>query len=159
MIDVNNAFGGDGPFSPERSGGLPSNQLVDLCFSGKLSKEEVKQMLVGHGGILAYLGTNDFRKVCEMAAEGNDKAALVMDASAYQVSKEIGAMSAVLKGEVDAIILTGGLAHQETHNNKIREMVGHIAEIVIFPGEDELRSLAFNGLLALDGKIEIRNYS
>ena len=159
VIDVNNAFGGDGPFSPERSGGLPSNQLADLCYSGKFSREEVKQMLVGNGGMLAYLGTNDFRKVCEMAAEGNEKAVLVRDASAYQISKEIGAMAAVLKGKVDAVILTGGLAYQETHNSLIKEMVGSIAEVVIFPGEDELRSLAFNGLLALDGKIEIKNYS
>ena len=159
VIDVNNAFGGDGPFSPERAGGLPSNQLAELCFSGKYSKEEVKAMLIGKGGMVAYLGTNNFRKVCEMAESGNNKAILVRDAIAYQIAKEIGSMAAVLKGKIDAIILTGGLAFEESHNQRIKDLVGYIGKIVVYPGEDELSSLAFNGLLALDGKVKIREYS
>ena len=159
VIDVNNAFGGDGPFSPERAGGLPSNQLADLCFSGKYSKEEIKAMLIGKGGMVAYLGTNNFRKVCAMADSGNDKAILIRDAVAYQVSKEIGSMAAVLKGKVDAVILTGGLAFEESHNQRIKDMVGYIGKIVVYPGEDELSSLAFNGLLAMDGQVEIKEYS
>ena len=145
VIDVNNAFGGDGPFSPERSGGLPSSQLVDLCFSGKYTKSEIRSMLIGKGGMVAYLGTNNFKDVCEMADNGNDMAILVRDAASYQVAKEIGAMAAVLKGKVDAIILTGGMAYQETNIENIKSMVDSIARVVVFPGEDELRALAFNG--------------
>jgi butyrate kinase len=159
VIDVNNAFGGDGPFSPERAGGLPSNQLVDLCFSGKYQKSEVKSMLVGKGGMVAYLGTNNFKEVCEMAENGNQKAILVRDAASYQVGKEIGAMAAVLKGKVDAIILTGGMAYQESNIRHIKSMVDSIAEVVVFPGEDELKALAYNGLLALRGEIQIKEYS
>jgi len=159
VVDVNNALNGEGPLSPDRSGGLPSWQLAELCFSGKYTKCEVKSMITGKGGMVAYLGTNNFKDVSRMADEGNRKALLIRDAAAYQVAKEIGAMASVLKGKVDAIILTGGLAYQETFVGKIREMVGFIAEVVVYPGEDEIKSLAFNGLLALDKKIEIKTYS
>lgn len=158
VVDVNNALHGDGPFSPERSGGLPARQLIDLCFSGRYSYDELKQMITGKGGMLAYLGTNNFKQVCEMAEGGDEKAILITDALAYQVAREIGAMAAVLNGEVDAIILTGGLAYQESHVERIRRKVGFIAKVVVFPGEDEIRALAFNGLLALDGKIGIKTY-
>lgn len=159
VIDVNNALDGDGPFSPERSGGLPSGKLAELCFSGKYTYTQVKSMITGKGGIVAYLGTNNFREVSGMAEEGNEKAILIRDALAYQVGKEIGSMAAVLKGKVDAIILTGGMAHQDFLVQKLRGMVEFIAEVVVYPGEDEIRSLAFNGLLALDGKIKIKIYA
>jgi butyrate kinase len=159
VIDVNNALNGDGPFSPERSGGLPSGQLVDLCFSGEYTWQEVKSMLTGKGGVVAYLGTNSFIDLCKQAEAGNRKAILIREAMAYQISKEIGSMAAVLKGDVDAIILTGGLAYQDSHVEKIKEMVGFIAEIIVYPGEDEIKALAYNGLLALDGKIEIKKYT
>ncbi len=159
VIDVNNAFGGEGPFSPERAGGLPSNQLLDLCFSGKYSRSDLKSMLIGKGGMVAYLETNNFKEVCEMAEKGDQKAALVRDASAYQISKEIGAMAVVLQGHVDAIILTGGMAYQETNAKQISSMVDFISKVVVYPGEDELRALAFNGLLALNKEIEIKNYT
>jgi butyrate kinase len=159
VIDVNNALHGDGPFSPERSGGLPSGQLADLCFSGRFTKSDVKSMITGKGGMVAYLGTNSFRDVCRMADEGNQRAILIRDAASYQIAREIGAMAAVLNGKVDAIILTGGMAHQESHISRIREMVKFIAEVVVYPGEDEIKSLAFNGLLALNGKIEVKVYS
>jgi butyrate kinase len=158
VIDVNNALNGDGPFSPERSGGLPSGQLVDLCFSGRFSKDELKTMLTGKGGMMAYLGTNNFIEVCKMAEDGNEKALLIRNAASYQIGKEIGAMAAVLNGKVDAIILTGGMAYQDANIKGIRSMVDFIAEVVVYPGEDELKALAFNGLLALDGKIEIKTY-
>ncbi len=158
VVDVNNALHGDGPFSPERSGGLPARQLIDLCFSGKYSYDELKQMITGKGGMLAYLGTNNFKQVCEMAEGGDEKAILITEALAYQIAREIGAMAAVLDGEVDAIILTGGLAYEESHVERIRRKVGFIAKVVVFPGEDEIRALAFNGLLALDGKIGISEY-
>lgn len=159
VVDVNNALNGDGPFSPERSGGLPAGQLAELCFSGKYSHDEIKSMITGKGGMVAYLGTNSFSEVCKMADEGNKKAILVRDAAAYQAAKEIGAMSAVLSGRVDAIILTGGIAKQSDHVERIKSMVGFIAKVVVYPGEDEMKSLAFNGLLAVDGKIVVKQYS
>jgi butyrate kinase len=159
VVDVNNALHGDGPFSPERSGALPSGQLADLCFSGKYTHDEVKLMITGKGGMVAYLGTNNYRDVCRMADEGNKKAALVRDAASYQVAKEIGSMAAVLGGKVDAIILTGGMAYQENLTSQIKGMVRFIAPVILYPGEDEIKSLAFNGLLALNGKIEVKTYS
>jgi len=158
VIDVNNALNGDGPFSPERSGGLPAGQLVDLCFSERFSHDELMSMLTGKGGMMAYLGTNSFIEVCKMADEGDQVAILISKAASYQVGKEIGSMAAVLEGKVDAIILTGGMAHQDSYINYIRSMVSFISEVVVYPGEDELKALAFNGLLALDGKIEIKDY-
>lgn len=158
VVDVNNALGGDGPFSPERSGGLPSKQLAELCFSQKYTREEVMTMLVGKGGMAAYLGTTDFREVCTRASEGDKKAQLIIDALAYQVAKEIGSMAAVLSGKVDAIILTGGIAYQEFFTDKIKSMINFIAEVVVYPGEDEMKALAFNALLALKGRIKIDNY-
>ena len=158
VIDVNNALDGDGPFSPERSGGLPSGQLIDLCFSGRFTHDELKAMITGKGGMVAYLGTNNFIEVCKMAEKGDTKAILVKEAASYQIGKEISALAAVLNGEVDAIILTGGMAYQDSNTSSIRSMVGFIADVVVYPGEDELKALAFNGLLALDGKIEIKTY-
>jgi len=159
VIDVNNALNGDGPLSPERSGGLPAGQLTDLCFSGKYTHAELKSMITGKGGMVAYLGTNNFKDVCMLAEDGNQKALLIRDAAAYQIGKEIGALAAVLEGQVDAIILTGGLAFNEAFVDRIKAMVHFIAKVVVYPGEDEIRSLAFNGLLALQGKIEIKQYS
>ncbi len=159
VVDVNNALNGDGPFAPERTGGLPAGQLADLCFGGKYTHAEVKSMITGKGGMVAYLGTNSFKEVCKMADEGDQKAILIRDASAYQVGKEIGALAAVLEGNVDAIILTGGLAFNESFVNQIKTMVHFIAKVVIYPGEDEMKSLAFNGLLVLNGKIAIKQYS
>lgn len=159
VIDVNNALNGDGPFSPERSGGLPSGQLVDLCFSGRFTHSELMLMLTGKGGMMAYLGTNNFIEICKMAENGNQKALLIRNAVSYQIGKEIGAMASVLNGQVDAIILTGGMAYQETNIASIKSMVEFISRVVVYPGEDELKALAFNGLLALDGKIDIKTYS
>jgi len=158
VIDVNNALNGDGPFSPERSGGLPAGQLADLCFSGKFTHGEIKQMITGKGGMLAYLGTNNFIDICKSADEGDEKAVFIRQAAVYQIAKEIGSMAVVLEGKVDAIILTGGMAFEESHNESLKSMVDFIAEVVVYPGEDELKALAFNGLLALDGKIEIKTY-
>jgi len=159
VVDVNNALHGDGPFSPERSGGLPSGQLADLCFSGRFTHAQVKSMISGKGGMVAYLGTNSFRDVCKMADKGDEKAKLVIETAAYQISKEIGAMAAVLYGKVDAILLTGGLAYNKSFISSIESQVSFIANVSVYPGEDEIKSLAYNGLLALDGKIAIKTYS
>jgi butyrate kinase len=158
VVDVNNALSGDGPFSPERAGGLPSGQLADLCFSGKYTHAEIKSMLTGKGGMVAYLGTNNFIEVSNRAGKGDKKAALVRDAFVYQVGKAIGAMASVLKGNVDAVIITGGIAYQEDTINLIKPMIDFISDVVIYPGEDEMQAMAFNALLALDGKIEVKTY-
>jgi butyrate kinase len=159
VVDVNNALDGDGPFSPERSGGLPSGQLVDLCFSGRYTYADLKSMVTGKGGMTAYLGTNNFVEVCRRADGGEQNAVLIRDALAYQIGKEIGAAAAVLKGEVDAIILTGGLANEDLHVEKVRSMVRFIADVFVYHGEDEIKALAYNALLAIDGKIRIRDYN
>jgi len=158
VVDVNNALNGDGPYSPERSGGLPSGQVADLCFSGRYTYSEIKSMFTGKGGMVAYLGTNSFKEVCDRAAGGDEQALLVSMGCSYQVIREIGAMSAVLGGEVDAIILTGGLAFEKKFVDRIEAMVKSIAPVFVYPGEDELKALAFNGFLAVTGRIQVKEY-
>jgi len=158
VIDVNQALDGEGPFSPERSGTLPVGALVRLCFSGKYTLDEIKKMITGNGGYVAYLGTNDAYEVEKRADEGDGKAILIQNAMAYQVAKEIGAMSTVLKGEVDAIILTGGIAYGKPFINAVKERVSHLGEVFVYPGEDEMRALAMNGLMVLDGETEALIY-
>ena len=157
VVDVNNALDGDGPFSPERSGGLPTGALVELCFSGK-SKAEVKKMLKGNGGVVAYLGTNDMRLV-EEKAPVDAEYGMIQDAMCYQIGKEIGAMAAVLKGKVDAILLTGGIAYGKPITDYITRMVGFIAPVKVYPGEDEMRALAMNGLMVLRGEMQAKTYA
>lgn len=158
VVEVANALDGDGPFSPERTGALPVGDLISLCFSGKYTKEEIKKMLVGKGGLVSYLGTNDAREVVKMIQNGDKYAELVFYAMAYQISKEIGACAAVLKGDVDQIILTGGIAYNETFTTWIKEMVGFIAPITIYPGEDELKALAQGGLRVLNDEEKAKEY-
>lgn len=158
VVDVNQALDGDGPFSPERSGSLPVGQLAKLCFSGKYTHDEVKKMITGKGGYVAYLDSNDAYEVEQRANAGDEKAKLIISAMAYQVSKEIGAMAAVLKGKVDAILLTGGIAHSKSFTSFIAEHVDFIAPVKIYPGEDEMRALALNGLLILNKEITPSEY-
>lgn len=158
VVDVNNALDGDGPFSPERAGGVPVGELINMCFDGKYSKEEIYRKIVGKGGCVAYLNTNDFRDVIKMSEEGDKKAKLIYDAFIYQVSKEIGSMSAVLEGKVDRIILTGGLAYSDKVVNDIKKRVGWISEIKVYPGEDELLALAQGALRVLNGEEQAKQY-
>lgn len=158
VIDVNNALNGDGPFSPERSGTLPTAQLVSVCFSGKYTKEEIGLMIKGKGGLAAYLNTNDAYEVEMRAKEGDKKAQFISDAMAYQIAKEIGACAAVLKGQVDAILLTGGIAHNKQFCSFIDEMTSFIAPMKVYPGEDEMLALAMNGLMVLRGELEPKEY-
>ncbi len=158
VIDVNQALDGEGPFSPERSGTLPAGALVTMCFSGKYSEEEIRQMINGKGGLVAYLGTNDAYEVEKRAKVGDEKAQLIQNAMAYQVAKEIGAMSTVLKGEVDAILLTGGIAYGKPFVSSVTERIGHIAPVFVYPGEDEMRALAMNALMVYNGEEEAREY-
>src|SRR6056297_585435 len=158
VIDVNNALDGEGPFSPERTGTLPAGDLAKLCFSGEFTLEDVKKMIKGKGGLVAYMDTNDAYSVEKAAGSGDEKAKIVQDAMCYQVGKAIGEMSAVLKGEVDAILLTGGIAHNKYLVDYVREMVGFVAPIVVYAGEDEMKALATNALYALTNEIEIKEY-
>ncbi len=158
VIDVNQALDGEGPFSPERSGTLPAGALAKLCFDGKHTLDEIKKMITGQGGYTAYLKTNNAYEVELMAEEGDEKARLIQDAMSYQIGKEIAAMCAVLHGEVDAIILTGGISHNPMVVEYVKRMVSFIAPVVIYPGEDEMHALAMNGLLVLKGEIEAKDY-
>jgi butyrate kinase len=158
VIDVNNALDGEGPFSPERSGTLPAGQLIDLCFSKKYAKDEIRRMVIGEGGYVAYLGTNDAKEVQEKAQNGDEMARKVQDALGYQVAKAIGEMAVVLNGYVDAILLTGGLAFNSYLTNYISSKVEFIAAVYIYPGEDELEALASNALRVATGEIEPLEY-
>jgi butyrate kinase len=158
VIDVNNGLNGDGPMSPERSGGVPAGQLVELCFSGKFTKAELLKKLKGKGGLSAYLGTNDALEIEERIRQGDQFAQLVYDAMAYQVSREIGALSTVLKGKVDGILLTGGIAYSEMVIGHIKERVSHLGPVKVFPGEGEMEALAMNGWLVLKKEVEVKRY-
>ena len=149
VIDNTNGLDGEGPFSPERSGGLPVGELTKLCYTDKFNKEEIGKRIKGNGGIVAYLGTNDIREVESMISKGNKKAELIYNAMVYQICKEIGAYSTVLKGEVDAIILTGGIAYSNKIKKMIEESVKFIAPVKSYPGEDEMIALAQGALRVL----------
>ncbi len=154
VVDVNQALDGDGPFSPERTGSLPVGALVKMCFSGKYTEKQIKKMITGKGGLVAYLGTNDAYEVEKRAQAGDEKAKLIYEAMAYQVAKEIGAMSTVLKGKVDAILLTGGIAYGKPFVDNLTERIRHISPVYVYPGEDEMRALAMNGLMVMKGETE-----
>ncbi len=158
VIDVNNGLDGEGPFSPERSGTLPVGQLARLCFSGKYTYTEVRRMITGRGGLVAYLGTNNAVEVEERIACGDDYAELIYRAMAYQIAKEIGAASTVLKGNVDAILITGGLVNSAMLVKWIQERIYFIAPIHIYPGEDEMLALTEGVYFALRGEIPIKEY-
>lgn len=158
VVDVNQGLDGDGPFSPERSGTLPMGTFLKAAFSGKYTYEEMYSMIIGKGGMMAYLGTNDAYLAEREAKDGDEKCKEVLEAMAYQVAKEIGAMSTVLKGEVDGILITGGIANSKWFCNLIIERVYRIAPVHVYPGQDEMGALAENALLALNGDIEIKEY-
>lgn len=159
VIDVNNGLNGEGAFSPERSGTLPAGQLVELCFSGKYSNSQVQRMILGEGGFVSYLGTNNAREVEEMANAGNEKARFIQEALFYQVSKMIGEMAVVLEGKVDAILLTGGLAFNKNLESYIQNKAGFISTVYTYPGEDELEALAMNALRVANGEVEVKEYT
>ncbi|WP_297712200.1 butyrate kinase [Clostridium sp.] len=158
VIDVNNALDGDGPFSPERSGAVPVGDLIKMCFSGEYTQEEVYKKIVGKGGYVAYLNTNDARDVLREKEEGNKFAELIYNAFIYQVSKAIGEMATVLKGKVDSIILTGGIAYSPIVVSDIKGRVEWISNVAVYPGEDELLALAQGAISVLDGEEEAKEY-
>lgn len=158
VVDVNNILDGEGAFSPERAGTVPVGDLIKLCFSGKYDQKTLYKKICGNGGFNAYLGTNDARIVEKEVAEGDEKAALVLDAFYYQIAKDAGAMAAVLDGKVDQIILTGGIAYSPTTKEKLYEKIGWIAPFTIYPGEDELLALAQGALRVMNGEEAVKVY-
>ncbi|EPY2271950.1 butyrate kinase [Clostridium sporogenes] len=149
ILDVNNA-NEEGPFSPERTGSLPVGDLIKIAYSSKYTYKELNKKIMGKGGLIAYLDTNDGRVVDRMIEEGNKKAELILEAMAYQIAKEIGSMATVVKGNVDAIILTGGLAYNKRLTTWIKERVEFISPIELVPGEEEMLAL-------VEGAIRILN--
>ncbi|MGY0693047.1 butyrate kinase [Virgibacillus sp. FSP13] len=158
VIDVNNGLHGDGPFSPERAGTIPTGDLVSLCFSGNYSQDEIMNMLVGDGGLMAYLQTDDAVEVEKRIDNGDLRALVVYEAMAYQVAKEIGSMGVVMEGAVDAIVLTGSLAYGKTFVEKISERVNWIADIFVYPGENGLQALAEGTLRVLRKEEQAKSY-
>ena len=150
VVDVFNALDGDGAFSPERAGAVPSGALIKMCFSGKYTEKEVYSKIVGKGGFNAYLGTNDMREVTKRANAGDQAAIDAKAAFIYQVCKDIGAMSTVLCGKVDRIIVTGGIAYGADVIEMMKERLGFIAPFTVYPGEDELLALAQGALRVLN---------
>jgi butyrate kinase len=158
VIDVNNALDGEGPLSPERSGSLPAGDLVTLCFSGKYTMPEIQKKIVGQGGLVAHLGTSDLREVEKRIAERDAKASLVFEAMTLQIAKEIGRCAVVLKGEVDAVVLTGGLAYSDKLCERVSSRVSFIAPVLRYPGEDEMEALTRGVLRVLRGEESPREY-
>ncbi|MDE7411777.1 MAG: butyrate kinase [Paramuribaculum sp.] len=158
VIDVNNALNGDGPFSPQRAGSLPAAQLVDLCFSNRYSKPQIMKMLNGEGGLVAHLGSSDVNDIEKKARHGDEKCKSVLDSMLYHIACEIGARAAALSGDVDAIILTGGIAHSDYCVESITRRIKFIAPVIVRAGEDELESLAQNAFRLLNGKQDYAVY-
>jgi butyrate kinase len=158
MIDGENGLEGDGAFSTNRTGALPVGDFAKLCFSGKYTYDEIHNMINGNGGLMAYLGTADVKEV-EEKAKTDEMAALYLNAMIYQVCKQIGAMATVLCGKVDAILITGGIAHSNAIIQKIKDKCGYIAQIVVYPGENEMESLARGALEGLRGETPILNFN
>ncbi|MBQ6695358.1 MAG: butyrate kinase [Lachnospiraceae bacterium] len=157
IVDVFNALDGDGAFSPERAGGVPSGALIKMCFSGEYTEKEVYSKIVGKGGFNAYLGTNDMRDVVKKA-ETDAFAAEVKDAFTFQVAKDMGSMACVLKGKVDQIIVTGGIAYNATVIDALKERAGFIAPFTVYPGEDELLALAQGAIRVMTGEEKVMEY-
>lgn len=158
VIDVFNALDGDGAFSPERAGAVPSGALIKMCFSGEYTEKEVYSKIVGKGGFNSYLGTNDMRNVIKMIEEGNEEAKAMFDAFIFQVIKDIGSMACVLNGKVDQIIVTGGIAYNAKVIEALKEKAGWIAPFTVYPGEDELLALVQGGLRVLNGEEKAMEY-
>lgn len=157
VIDTNNALD-TGPYTPERAGTLPMFDFAEWCFSGKNRLEQIKKRMVGGGGLVAYLGTNNCKEVEKRVSEGDREAKVVYEAMLYQIAQEIGSRAVALKGDIDAIVLTGGMAESEMVVEKLKEWVGFFGKVLVYPGEDEMKSLALGALRVLRGEEEARIY-
>ena len=159
VIDTSHGLGGDGPITPERAGCCPPYPLIDMCFSGKYTTQEIKKKLIGKGGAVAYFGTNDMRVVVERAQEGQEEYVVFLKAFVLNIAKYIVAQGAVVDGKVDAIILTGGVAYSKPITDAITKKVEWLAPVRVYPGENELESLAENGYMILAGETKIHTYN
>ncbi|MBR3562411.1 MAG: butyrate kinase [Bacteroidales bacterium] len=159
VIDTSHGLGGDGPITPERAGCCPPYPLIDMCFSGKYTKQEIKKKLIGKGGAVAYFGTNDMRVVVERAQEGQEEYVVFLKAFVLNIAKYIVAQGAVVDGKVDVIILTGGVAYSKPITDAITKKVEWLAPVRVYPGENELESLAENGYMILAGETKIHTYN
>lgn len=159
VVDVNQTIDGEGPFSPERAGTLPTGDLVRMCFSGRYSQQEIMAMINGRGGVLSYLGVSDMRDVVAMMNQGDKQAELILDAMVYQIAKEIGALATVFSGRVDAILLTGGIAQNPTVMGRLIPRIEFIAPVKKYPGEDELGALAAAGMAVVSGRRPAQEYT
>ena len=159
VIDTSHGLGGDGPITPERAGCCPPYPLIDMCFSGKYTKQEIKKKLIGKGGAVAYFGTNDMREVVRKAQEGVPQYSVFMKAFVLNIAKYIVAQAAVVDGKVDVIILTGGVAYSQYITDAITRKVSWVAPVRVYPGENELESLAENGYIILAGETKIHTYN
>ncbi len=159
IVDVTNALDGEGTFSPERSGYLPAAAVADMCFSGEYTREQIQKLIAGKGGLVAHIGSNAFGASLKQAQETNDEhALLVLEAMLYNVAKNIGAMAAALGGDVDAVILTGGIVYNQPVIDYLEERCSFIAPVTAYPGEDELGALVRNVLGVLSGEVEPKIY-
>ncbi len=158
VVDIFNALDGDGAFSPERAGAVPSGALIKMCFSGKYTEKEVYSKIVGKGGFNAYIGTNDMRDVEKMVDEGDENAAIIREAFILQMAKDMGSMACVLNGKVDQIIVTGGIAYDKAVVAGLKERAGWIAPFTVYPGEDELLALVQGALRVMNGEEEAKVY-
>ena len=159
VIDTSHGLGGDGPITPERAGCCPPYPLIDMCFNGKYTKQEIKKKLIGQGGAVAYFGTNDMREVVQRAKEGREEYVVFMKAFVLNIAKYIVAQGALVEGKVDVIILTGGVAYSQDITDAITKKVSWLAPVVVYPGENELASLAENGYIILAGETKIHTYN
>lgn len=158
VVDVNHAVGGEGPFSPERSGGVSVIDAIKMAYSGKYTEKEFSKILIGQGGLAAHLGTNNAYEVEQRVKNGDEKAALIYEAMAYQVAKFAGSMAVVLKGKVDGILITGGIAYDKWFVEKLREYAGWIGPFFVYPGENEMEALAMNALRIVHGEVQPKEY-
>lgn len=159
LVDVNNCLDGEGTFSPERSGGLPVGSLVEMCFSGKYTIQDIRKKITGKGGLVAYLGTNDGIEVQKKISAGDEYAKLIYETMAYQIAKDIGAAATVLKGKIDNIVLTGGLAFDDVLVQWIKERVEFIAPVKVYPGENEMQAMVQGVIRVLNGQEELKIYN
>ncbi len=158
-IDANNALDGGGPFSPERAGTLPSADLIHLCYSGLYTEQQLLKRIAGQAGLMAHLGTTDIKEIMQRIESGDEKAQLLIDSMIFQCAKAVAAEGAVLRGHVDAILITGGMAHCEYITQGISERVSYLAPVHVYPGEDEMEALALNALAVLQGTEQAKEYA
>ena len=156
VIDVNNVIDGDGPMAPTRAGSIPVEAIIDLCFSGKYTRTELKEYVSQRAGLTDYLGTSDVRDVQEMMEQGNEQAKMLYEAMAYQICKNVGAMATVLKGKIDAIVVTGGVAYSKQFIRLLKERIDFLGEVIVIPGEEEMLALAEGALRVLTGEEEAK---